>query len=420
MPQPDLLGRGPSPKPAELLAAQRVLGNRAVARLVERRRERAAATTRATLRPFPLAEPGAPDRPLAPDGVAESTGRELDATYESSSDEPNSSQISRDARRSGDRQKDESDSTLASRMIQRTPAAPVFLGLSATAWGTAANVAGVLAATAGGVAAVATVVARGTNGFGSLNLPANLISEQDKLKLQRVIQIEIINRYVDRYLAAHPEAAGGGTGTEGATAPPAAGPAPASGGTGGPSGAPSASAIDEAILETVKTTVQMELAADLERAESSQRSFRWGEDNTQSRGEWSSDLGETESVGVTGTLNVRNLESVAIKRTPNLSSAARDAGITVDGAGRQVTIHKFIGGMITGSATWSAWDNLSVNFEPGSAQEGVNWNGGPKLTVRTHWYWDRYGPDSETWLEVTIAVNDSGGCDVSFFPEGEP
>jgi hypothetical protein len=253
-----------------------------------------------------------------------------------------------------------------------------------------------------------------------MNLPSGVMSEQDKLKLQRVIQIEIINRYVDRYLAAHPEAAGEGTETGGAAAPPAGGTGTAGGGTERPSGAPTASAIDEAIMETVKTTVQMELAADLERAERSRASFRWGEDGTESSGEWGSDLAETESAGVTGTLEVRNVESVAITRTPTLSAAATEAGISVEGAGREVTIHKFIGGMITGRATWSAWDNLTVNFEPGQAQEGVNYNGAPKLTARTHWYWDRWGPDSESWLEVEIKVNDDGRCDIRFTPDGSP
>jgi Domain of unknown function (DUF4157) len=323
--------------------------------------------------------------------------------------------------------------------VQPNPAAAAaFLGLSAEAWGVAANVVGIVGAVGGAAAGTYSAVQPGSNAVGSLVLPQGFMSNQDQQKLQQIAQFEIINMYVDRYLAAHPDVAeqlrnpGGGApsgappggrpaGRPGAgpqQQPPA--PAAEGGGEARPTGGPTGSAIDEAVLNAVKTSVERALASRLENnVRTMTAEFMWGEDDTRAEGSVGGS-GTEESVGVTGFLQYRNIQGSSITQNLTLSNDSKLAVGSVPGEGTEVKVRKFLGGSVGGRATWSAYDNLAVNVEGGAAQTAVGVGGAPKLIVRTHWYWGRWGPDSETWMQNEIVVGDDGRCTISCSREGTP
>jgi hypothetical protein len=320
----------------------------------------------------------------------------------------------------------------ASSVAQMTPLA--FAGLSAEAWGMAANVVGAISGVGGAAAGTYTAVSRGENAFGSLVLPQNLMSDSDQLKLQQIAQFRIINSYVDRYLQRNPhvreQLSNRVTGTTPTTPTPTPDTNTSGSGQGAnppsptpelPTGAPTASAIDEAVLDSVKRSVQIDLQSTLERPtnETTDKEFMWGEDNTRGRGAIGQS-GTGESVGVTGFLQFRNIEASVLEEQLSLTFDARDAVGDLPHNRTTVTVHKFIGGSVGGRATWSAWDNLSVNVEGGAAQQGVFSNGSIKLTIRTHWYWDFWGPNSDTWMQNEIHVTNSGDVSITGVYEGEP
>ncbi len=309
------------------------------------------------------------------------------------------------------------------KFAQAAAAAPI-LGLTAEAWGVAANVVGIITAAGSAAAGTYQAVSRGENAFGSLNLPHNLMSEQDKRKLRQIAQFRIINEYVRRFME-RPENQGardslqGGGGSSGQATPPAGAP-----GTGNqassptpttepsapeqPTGTPTSAQVNQEVLDAVKNAVQIELQTALERATSTKEyEFRWGEDD--SRGEGAIGSSEaSEDVGVTGYLQFQGIQASMISETLTLSELAKAALGSVPGDGTAVVVHKLMGGNVSGEATWSAWDNLTVNVEGGSAQQSVHENGSIKLIIRTHWYWERWGPDSDSWMENTIHIDDEG------------
>jgi hypothetical protein len=151
----------------------------------------------------------------------------------------------------------------------------------------------------------------------------------------------------------------------------------------------------------------------------SEREFMWSEGDGRAQGGFGGTRGEEDSVGVTGTLTLRNMQSVVLRRTPTLSSDARLAVGSVTGDGQELIVRKFVGGMLTGRATWSAWDNLAVNVD-GGVQESVSAGGSPLLIVRTSWYWDQWGANSTTWMEIRVSVNDDGTLRMAAVYEGTP
>ena len=323
--------------------------------------------------------------------------------------------------------------------VQRVvPAAGAFLGVSAAAWSTAGTVVGIVSTVGGAAAGVASAVARGENKFASYVFPKNLMSKQDEQKLQQIAQFEIINQYVDRYLAANPavrdqltQTSGGGDQPQPAPTPapapaptPAPTPTPAPGKEAPPApptGGPTSAQVDEAVMSAVKTQVERDLAAALENnLQSVTKEFMWSEGNTRGESSVGGTSGQEESAGVTGTLQLRNMQGVALKRTLTLSSDAVLAVGSVPGQGTEVIVHRFAGGSLGGHANWSAWDNLTVNVEGGQAQESIGPNGSPKLIVRTSWYWDQWGANSETYMEVHVHVGDDGIPVITATYEGTP
>jgi len=315
-------------------------------------------------------------------------------------------------------------------VVQMNPLA--FAGLSAEAWAMASTVAGVIATVGGMAAGTYVAVAAGQNRFASLLLPHNLMSNGDKGKLKQIAYFRIINMYVERFLA-RPENSHLRQQLMGVQGPPVAPPAAAgqgpvtapgsstSAGAGRPTGAPTASAIDQAVLVAVKNSIQTELQTILESNPSSgDVEFKWGEDDTRGVGNSIGSSGSAESVGVTGFLQIRNIEANILRETLSLTREANAAVGSIPGQNTNAIIHRFIGATLGGRATWSAWDNLAVNVEGGAAQQGVHTNGSVKLIIRTHWYWSRWGPDSETWMESQMHVRDDGGCDISGTYEGTP
>jgi hypothetical protein len=102
------------------------------------------------------------------------------------------------------------------------------------------------------------------------------------------------------------------------------------------------------------------------------------------------------------------MEGVAYKKTLHLSDDAKKAVGSVPGEGTELTVHRFLSGQLTGKATWSMWDNLAVNVEGGQATQSIGPNGSPRFRVRTHWYWDQWGPNSNSWMENQIDLDDTG------------
>ena len=251
--------------------------------------------------------------------------------------------------------------------------------------------------------------------------------------MRQLVQFRIINMYVERYLTAHPEVRAELNAPPGAPARPAGrGGTSGRGGTGGtpprsaggggesdrPTGAPTAEGIDQAVLDACKTAVEREVSTALERLRTTTKEFQWGEDNTRG----TDGSGSEEDVGVTGYLNFRNIQSVCLSEPLSLSADARKAlgNQSVPGDGTQVKIHRFHGGSVGGRASWSAWDNLAVSIEGGGAQESVAGGGAIKLILRTKWYWDRWGPNSETNMENTLTVKDDGTTEIDAAYEGTP
>ncbi len=318
-------------------------------------------------------------------------------------------------------------------VVQRNPLA--FAGLSAEAWAMASSVASVIATAGGAAAGTYVAVRRGENAVASLVLPQHLMSNGDKGKLKQIAQFRIINMYIERFLA-KPEnrhlreqllsgrgpgatpgggapTGAGGTGGAGAGGTTPAGPEP-------PTGAPTASAIDQEVLIAVKNSVQTDLQATLETDPYSwDYELMWGEDDTRGQGRIGQS-GTAESVGVTGFLRYRNLEASALRETLTLTPVANAAVGPIPNQGSEVVVHQFIGGSLGGYATWSAWDNLTVNVEGGDAQQSVHSNGSAKLIIRTHWYWDRWGPNSESNMQNEIYVEDHGGVTITWSYEGTP
>jgi hypothetical protein len=165
-----------------------------------------------------------------------------------------------------------------------------------------------------------------------------------------------------------------------------------------PRGAPDAAAVDAAILEACKTSVQRELQTALEsNLTNTFHTEVWSEDNEESE----------DAVGVTGTLRLRNMQGAMIKETLSLSADAKRAGISVPGEGDEVSVRRFVTGRVDGQANWSAWMNLAVNIEGGQVQTSVGQDGAPKFILRTHWYWDRWGPNTESFMELEIEMDEN-------------
>jgi hypothetical protein len=296
-------------------------------------------------------------------------------------------------------------------VVQPVAPAAAFLGLSSEAWAVAGSVAEVVGTAGSAAASVISRVDAGDSGVGSMLLPKNLVTDQDKLKLQQVLQFKIVNLYVERYLAAHPDvaqqlraptSAPSAPAASGATSPPASGSnPPGAGDAGRPTGAPTGQGVDAAVLAIVRTSVERALVETLDEGKrSSNREFMWGEDDTRGQGRVGGS-GSAEMFGVTGFLQFHNVEGVTAWQNLSLSNDARLAVGSLPDEGKMLQIHKVFGGSMGGRVTWSATDDLAVNVE-GGVQESVGKEGAPKLIIRTRWHWDRVGPDDVTFMEVTI------------------
>jgi hypothetical protein len=136
--------------------------------------------------------------------------------------------------------------------------------------------------------------------------------------------------------------------------------------------------------------------------------YRWGEDDSR---DWSSKLGGTdapEDVGVTGYLQLRDIEGVAVSRTLELTPDARTLVGDVPGQGTTLTAHRFWGGRVGGKVQTSAFQSLTVDVEGGGAQESMAEAGSPRFMVRTRWQWQRWGFDNTTWMQTSIWLDETG------------
>lgn len=336
-----------------------------------------------------------------------------------------------------------------SSVVQKAPPL-VFAGLSAEAWALAGTVVSTVT-TVGGVAAAGySAVTPGENRFGSLALPQNRISGADQRKLQQVVRYRIINEYVRRYLERNPnvrdqldsqssgDSATGGS-TPGNTPAPTSAPTPgdaagdtpaptsapipgdAAGDAPAPTGAPTASGIDQQVLDGVKNSIEIEIETALQTdPQAFDAEFMWGEDNTTGTYESVDQSRSGERVGVTGFLQFHNLRASVLKETLSLSSDAQTAVGALPDEGTEVVVHKFIGGSVGGRCTWSAWQNLAVNIDGGAAVESYHDNGSVQFTIRTTWYWDRWGPNSESHMENEIYIGDNGLVTITVNREDSP
>jgi hypothetical protein len=298
----------------------------------------------------------------------------------------------------------------SARAAQPMPAPAVGIGaiLATVASETAVNLVTVLGAVGGTIAGTYIGMQPGQNGFASMLFPQKMLSGQDTVKLQEIAQFEIINRYVERYLRKQKD--------EGKpqTAPEAAPEAEGRGERDDPTGTPTGEQIDEQVLNQVANATQRSLQEQLEtNLATAEREFMWSEDDTRrNANKIGGTAGSSDAVGVTGYLQFRNMQGRALRQTLALSDEARKLVGKVPGDGREVIVHLFWGGMVSGDATESMWQSLTVNVEGGAAQESVADGGSPLLIVRTVWNWDRWGKNTESRMENKIALTDQYGLPV--------
>ena len=276
----------------------------------------------------------------------------------------------------------------------------VFAGLSAEAWGVAANVVGVLGAVGG---TIAGHLRRRAARHQRLRLAAAAPEGDDRAgpeDAQQIAQFDIINAYVARYVERHPAE------FTGPMKPPAEAPDTGEAPTGGATGED----IDQAVLQQVGASIETALEKALEDdLQTAQQEYMWSEgDARASSDKIGGTAGEADRGGVTGFLQLRNIQGVALKRELKLSPEAEQLVGQVPGNGDTLLVRRFFGGLVSGDATEAAFQSLTVNVEGGAPQESVGPDGTPLFIVRTLWYWDRWGFNTESRMETQIALGTTG------------
>ncbi|MCK4791477.1 MAG: DUF4157 domain-containing protein, partial [Desulfobacteraceae bacterium] len=285
-------------------------------------------------------------------------------------------------------------------------AARVWLAsLNMEALANAASIATVVGGSVGTAAIVTGAVSRGKTGGQSVKFPEKVTTETDIAALAQIARFRIISDYLNRYLAAHPDALkemeggsakGGGSG--GAATEPAPTPSPAP--TSAPTGRPEASAIDQQILGAASDKVKVDLAKELEsNKKTKDYEFVWTESNRRDK---------PDIVGVSGILKLATLEGTAIHERLELTGQAKKAAKFLPDAGQTKLVKKFFGGRLYVKFKRSYVDDLAVSILAGVQTSVMKVFGGPSFLLTTEWYWSLAGPDKTTYLHLEIFLGPNG------------
>ena len=259
-------------------------------------------------------------------------------------------------------------------------------------------------------AQAAQALAAGQNGVAPASLPSKAVSQEDQDKLKQIIQFELINAYLDRLLAQHPELATDATDATPAAAQPQQPPAPDQPPSPAPTAAPAVDDVNRAILDSVALAVQLKIESMWKRGVWPEgHEYVWGEDDTHGGSEW---------IGVTGALTFTSLAGQAITVTPALGESAKKLGIAdMLASPGPLSVRMIVGGNLVRGATWSnsLFDNLAVNCQaqtPTSNGPG----GSVAIQVNTNWLWD----DNQTVWDFIVTVADDGTPVVEDRHDGKP
>lgn len=290
---------------------------------------------------------------------------------------------------------------------------PAILGAIPAAL--AAAGAALSSATAAQAATVAGTVITGMTTVAGMAAPVNSgvatyvfdawFSQQDKLKLERIAQVRLINAYVDQWLAAHPGESvtnesdttttttnttrRGNTTTRTQTTDTGGGPAA------------EGSQVDSTLMETVKTNVQSQITTALN---SRQRTASSSEYIWSDSGEHTADaMGTVGALQFQGMRGTRFSESLALNSNASQIAALR----TVPLLGETMDVREFRSGrLVQGSSHSTGWgDSLSVNVVGGKEEHDEAANGEHGETrLSTQWQWD----GNATQMSIGITIDSSG------------
>jgi Domain of unknown function (DUF4157) len=304
-------------------------------------------------------------------------------------------------------------------MIQQKPIVQAFFpalfsgigsALSSVTAAQAATVGATLLA-GGSQVNAGTSVQPGTSGVQPVQLDNGWMSNVDKQKLNLIIQYRLINRYVEHWVATHPEAMtpnpapqAGTPNAGGGISPPAPAPTPSTPAPSAPAPQPAGVAgaaasggqVDAAILNAVSTEVQLQLEQDLNTNQktSPDRDFIWSDSGSN----------EADSIGTVGAISFTEVRGTDLTELLTLKGeAAKIPNLDLPMKDTVVQISQFRGGRMVQSPEFSTGygDDLAVNLDgAGPTYDQAGNNGHGKHTYSTAWRWD----GNTTHLLVSISV----------------
>lgn len=287
----------------------------------------------------------------------------------------------------------------------------------------AASVASTLLAGASQIQ-VGSAVPPGASGVQSVQLPNPWISNVDRQKLILITQYRLINRYVELWLAAHPDAprpsASQQSGSDATSTPPAqdaqnqtasaaenaSGSKPQSTPTvqtapktqTGP--ADSGSQVDTAVLDAVKAEVQMqlELALNQNQKEASIKEFIWSDSGSST----------ADLIGTKGAIMFEEVRGTFLSEKLELrGEAAHIQNLVPPMRDQEVKITILRGGRIVRSPLMDLGygDDLAINLDGGgpTINEADNSSHGSH-TYSTAWNWD----GNTTHLLIKVQIGEDG------------
>ncbi len=298
-------------------------------------------------------------------------------------------------------------------------------GLGAALTTEAAAAAATVAGTMLTAVSMASGAAPGSNGASAHTFEEGAITDRDKLKVQRILTFETVNRYVAQEwgsLIAQARAATDANDAAAAagpqcTVPPYADPQPCPPGqepdvpvaepTPMPQAEPSPAegigvTIPDSINGAVITSLQNVIKTEIETAftnnkqsQSGTANFIWSDSGSHDRDFW----------GTVGEIIFLQHENTFITKTLAVSEDVRFLGINLQGAG-EVSAVKYLGGKMEpgdisiGETLWIDNDSLKI-WVASVSQRSYN-NDHVQLNVQTNWQWD----DNTTngWFNVNTST----------------
>jgi hypothetical protein len=264
-------------------------------------------------------------------------------------------------------------------------AAGAFAAMSA---GDAAGVVGTLVGLGSATASATSAVMPGQSGVQEIQL-AQRMSSTDQRKLRKLVQMRLINAFVEHYRRAHPMEPVGTTTT--VTTTTTGRPRRTEGGATetttitetSTSGA--GDAIDTQLRQAVVEDVEQQVAADLNASQHihSYPEAIWCDDGTHERA----------SVGTVGAIQLADVRTAGLVETAALRGEAANLVElqNIPFLGETLDVRQVRGGVLRQGLSWSlGWnDSLAINVAGGaeSFNEAEN-DGHGRVTVDTTWHWD--------------------------------